>query len=147
METLRRSCWHIMRTLGTGHSEKVYHCALITALNKAKVFHRSEVVCAIRYLGETVGYGKADLVLDDLVVELKATTRAPVEFTGQIKKYVESLTQSEKRAFRAVVVNFNQRSAQVDIWVSPFSTKVVTPPKRTLVRSRFFLNGNKLLVS
>lgn len=138
MEMLRRSCWHIMKTLGTGHSEKIYHVALITALNKAKVFHRSEVVCAISYLGETVGYGKADLVLDDLVVELKATTRAPVESTGQVKKYVESLARSEKRPFRAVVVNFNQRSAQVEMWVSPHSAHVVKPIRRTLVRSRFF---------
>ncbi len=148
MEILKSSCRHIMRTLGTGHREAVYHAALITALNKARVFHRSETVCAITYLGETVGYGKADLILDDLVVELKATTRPPSESSGQLKKYVQSLTRSEQRPFRGVVINFNQRTAKVDFFEDesqPVERKPV--PIKHVVRSRFWTKERKSIKS
>ena len=145
MEILKRSCWHIMKTLGTGHREAVYHAALITALNKARVFHRSETVCAISYLGETVGYGKADLILDDIVVELKATSRPPTESSGQLKKYIESLSRTEKRPFRGVIVNFNQRTAKVDIWQSAYTEQGAKPHAAKMIRSRFFPGTSKLL--
>jgi GxxExxY protein len=148
MEILKSSCRHIMRTLGTGHREAVYHAALITALNKARVFHRSETVCAITYLGETVGYGKADLILDDLVVELKATTRPPAESSGQLKKYVQSLTRSEQRPFRGVVINFNQRTTKVDFFEDesqPVERKPV--PIKHVVRSRFWTKERKSIKS
>ena len=147
MEILRRSCWHIMRTLGTGHREAVYHNALITALNKARVFHRSETVCSISYLGETVGYGKADLILDDLVVELKATSRMPSESSGQLKKYVESLTRTEKRPFRGVIINFNQKTGKVDIWENgpPSEPAQIQQEKARVVSSRFWRKGAPLI--
>ena len=138
MDILKRSCLHIMRTLGAGHREAVYHTALITALNKARVFHRSETVCAISYLGETVGYGKADLIIDDIVVELKATSRSPTEASGQLKKYVESLTRTEKIPFRGVIINFNQKTATVDFWYSPRMATQPRPKNPKVVTSRFW---------
>ena len=148
MEILKSSCRHIMRALGTGHREAVYHAALITALNKARVFHRSETVCAITYLGETVGYGKADLILDDLVVELKATTRPPSESSGQLKKYVQSLTRSEQRPFRGVVINFNQRTAKVDFFEDESQPVERKPsPLKHVVRSRFWTKERKSIKS
>lgn len=143
MEILRQCCRHIMRTLGTGHREAVYHAALVTALNKARVFHRSEVICAITYLEETVGYGKADLILDDIVVELKATSRPPSDASGQLKKYVQSLTRSERQPFRGVVINFNQRTGKVDMYEDlnmSCSSKLAYNPK-TRVNSRFWKEG------
>ena len=134
-----------MRTLGTGHREAVYHAALVTALNKARVFHRSETVCAITYLGETVGYGKADLILDDLVVELKATARPPCESSGQLRKYVESLTKSERQPFRGVVINFNQKTAKVDFYEDIHaSVPHPRPPRPISARSRFWRKDTAL---
>ena len=137
MEVIRSKCKHIMRTLGVGHRETVYHSALVTALNKAQVFHRSEVVCAITYEGETVGFGKADVILDDIVVELKATTRPPSEASGQLKVYVNSLTRSEGRPFRGVVINFNQRTGRVDIYeeLHPGAVEPLEPPRK---KSRYW---------
>ena len=134
-----------MRTLGTGHREAVYHAALVTALNKARVFHRSETVCAITYLGETVGYRKADLILDDLVVELKATARPPSESSGQLRKYVESLTKSERQPFRGVVINFNQKTAKVDFYEDIHaSVPHPRPPRPISARSRFWRKDTAL---
>ena len=76
-ELLTGQAAHVMRVLGRGHTERIYHNALITALNRAGVAHRSEVACPIYFMGECVGVGRADLVLGDLVVEIKANRRPP----------------------------------------------------------------------
>ncbi len=107
---------HVMRVLGKGHSESVYHRALITALNKAGIAHRSEVACPIWFMGECIGMGRADLVISDIVVEIKANSAAPKRTSPQLQKYVLSLTQAENKCFGGVVVNFNQRNGNVEFF-------------------------------
>lgn len=143
MQTLKASCTHIMRTLGTGHREAVYHAALIASLNKAQVFHRSEVVCAITYLGQTIGFGRADLVIDDLVVELKAASKAPEQASGQLRKYIESLTKSESQPFRGVVINFNQKTGKVDIYEETVREQSLPVSRPTRLLSSVFQRSLK----
>ena len=126
---------HVMRVLGTGHKEHVYHMALITALNKQRIAHRSEVICPILFMGQVVGFGKADLVIDDLVLELKATTKAPTSASGQLQKYLESMCSSERRAFNGMVINFNQSTGDVDIFTKSCPAP---PPRRRVVTSSVF---------
>ena len=114
-EVLRGHARHVMRILQPGHRESVYHKALITALNKRGIFHRSEVVCPIMFMGECVGFGKADLVLDDVVVEIKANRTCPSETSPQLKKYIESLCETERKMYKGMVINFNQQSGLVEI--------------------------------
>lgn len=115
-EVIRGQANHVMRCLGTGHTESVYHRALITAMNRAGVGHRSEVACPFVYMGECVGMGKADLVIDDVIVEIKANKLPPKETSPQLQKYVVSLSRAEKRNFKGMVLNFNQKSGSVDIY-------------------------------
>jgi GxxExxY protein len=110
---------HVMRCLGKGHTESVYHRALITAMNKAGVAHRSEVSCPIWFMGECIGCGKADLVIDNVVVEIKANKQSPKETSAQLKKYLVSLTHAEKKTFYGLVVNFNQKNGNVDLYHEP----------------------------
>jgi GxxExxY protein len=105
-----------MRCLGRGHSESVYHRALITAMNKAGVTHRSEVSCPIWFMGECIGMGRADLVIDDVILEIKANKLPPRETSAQLQKYLVSLSHAEKKTFRGMVVNFNQRTGCVDVF-------------------------------
>ena len=105
-----------MRTLGKGHRERVYHRAMITALNKAGVAHRSEVECPIWFMGECVGVGRADLVIQDVVVEIKANKSAPTKASPQILKYISSLNKLSKKIYRGIIVNFNQITGSVDIY-------------------------------
>jgi len=107
---------HVMRVLGKGHRESIYHRALITALNKTMVAHRSEVACPIWFMGECVGMGRADLVIDDVVVEIKANRSPPRKTSPQLQKYIASLTEAERKDYRGMVVNFNQTSGAVDIF-------------------------------
>jgi len=115
-ELLRGHARHVMRSLGTGHREAVYHRALITSLNREGVPHRSEVPCPIMFMGECVGMGRADLVMGDIVVEIKANKLPPEETSPQLQKYLESLRKAERREFRGLILNFNQKKGYVDVW-------------------------------
>jgi GxxExxY protein len=125
IDALKGQASHVMRVLGVGHSERIYHNALITALNRRQTPHRSEVSCPIWFMGECVGMGRADLVIEDLVVEIKANKLPPSETSGQLRKYIQSLSLAERRDFCGVVINFNQKSGCVDI----LEERAAPPPR------------------
>jgi len=112
---LRAEAARVMKTLGVGHSERVYHRAMITALNKRKVAHRSEVLSPIYFMGETVGVGRCDLVINRVAVELKANTRHPRRSLPQLRKYIWSLSKTEKKTFSGIIINFNQKTRMVQM--------------------------------
>ena len=116
---IQRLAEQVMITLGTGHSENIYHRALMTALNKSKIPHRSEVPCPIYFMDECIGFGRADLVLDDYVIEIKATKVTPASTSAQLRKYLTSLRNAEKKHYIGVIINFNQKKEQVDIIIDP----------------------------
>ena len=123
-----------MRALGMGHTEHVYHSALITALHRQGVQIRSEVICPIYFMGDIVAFGKADLVIDNLVLELKAVTRPPTTANGQqLQKYLQSLQNLEGREFHGMVVNFNQTTGKIDT----LAVQCVPPATRTVVSGAF----------
>jgi GxxExxY protein len=109
----------VMASLGTGHAEKVYHRALITGLNAKRVPHRSEVLTPVYFMGEVVGMGRCDLVLDGLVVEIKANRQHPRKASAQIKKYTLNISQAERRKYAGLVINFNQKQGVAQIWSPP----------------------------
>jgi GxxExxY protein len=115
VETLKGQARHVMHCLGKGHREAIYHAALITALNHKGVTHRSEVPCPIWFMGQCIGMGRADLVIGDMIVEIKANKLPPSETSAQLQKYLQSLSQADQRDYRGVVINFNQRTGFVDV--------------------------------
>ncbi len=104
----------VMKGLGKGHVERVYHRAMITSLNSERVAHRSEVIAPIYFLGEVVGFGRCDIIVGNLIVEFKANKNCPSQTSAQLKKYMQSLAATERRRFRGVVINFNQKTGKVD---------------------------------
>jgi GxxExxY protein len=107
---------HSMNVLGTGHKESVYHKALVTSLNRVGVLHRSEVVTPIMFMGECVGIGRADLVLGDCVVEIKANSKCPQRASGQLRKYMESMGAIERHQnVVGIIINFNQATGEVEM--------------------------------
>lgn len=126
----------VMAALGTGHSECIYHKALITALNKMGVHHRSEVPCPIWFMNECIGMGRADIVLDNIVVEIKANKNQPKHASPQLEKYVKSLSQTERKKYQGFIVNFNQKTNQVDFWTSKKQTKESLLFKQSLEKSK-----------
>lgn len=119
MQTLRRHANGVIQALGQGHSERVYHRAMITSLNSERIPHRSEVVAPIYFMGEVVGFGRCDIVIGNVVVEFKANKACPRQTSGQLQKYIESMKHNRQRSSRGVVINFSQRTGTVEIFQSP----------------------------
>ena len=127
-DLLRKHATLVMKALGCGHTETVYHRAMITSLNSKGIQHRSEVACPVMFMGEIVGSGRADLVVGDLVVELKANRKCPSEASAQLNKYVENLSEIERRPYRGMVINFGQATQRVE----------TIEEKTKALKSRFF---------
>lgn len=115
MRALRDAAKNVMASLGKGHSERVYHRAMISLLNNRGVQHRSEVLTPIYFMGEVVGVGRCDLVIKNLVVELKANARCPTNFSPQLRKYMTNMGTTEHRRFHGIIINFNQKSGAVEV--------------------------------
>ena len=115
VQTLRQHASEAMSALGKGHTERVYHRAMITSLNRKLIPHRSEVVTPIYYMDEVVGFGRCDIVIGNLAVEFKANKRRPSKASPQLCKYLESLSTSSRAQYKGVVVNFNQNTGAVEV--------------------------------
>lgn len=139
----------VVKRVGRGHTEAVYQRALVVYLNKHRIWHRTEVPCPFMFMGEIVGSGRADLVVGDLVVELKASRQALRETSPQLLRYMESLNRVEGRPFGGVVINFHPVTGEVQTLEepppSPRLRQVLKRARRhgeeeqdVVVRSRFF---------
>jgi len=115
VDTLEQHARRVMQALGKGHSERTYHKAMITSLNRKGILHRSEVIAPIYFMGEVVGFGRCDLIIDDLIVEFKANVRCPSAASPQLQKYIQSQKAAERKHYRGVIINFNQRTGAIDV--------------------------------
>jgi GxxExxY protein len=126
IQLLRRHAKGVIRALGKGHSERVYHRAMITSLNSERIPHRSEVIAPIYFMREVVGFGRCDIVLKNMVVEFKANMACPRRTSDQLQKYLESMHHTRKKTkgspIRGVVINFNQRTGLVEVFQSAASS-------------------------
>jgi GxxExxY protein len=119
LRRLKEHATGVMRALGKGHSERVYHRAMITSLNSKQIPHRSEVVAPVYFMGEVVGFGRCDIVVNNLVVEFKANTRPPTKTSPQLQKYLQSMLAGGHKGLRGVIINFNQKSGRVETHHEP----------------------------
>lgn len=112
--TLAQAAAHVATFLGAGHSESVYHSALLVELCERAIVHRSEVICPFLYGNQCVGYGKADIVIGDVILELKAlgTTQRIAEHHAQLQRYMESLSGLEDRPFVGAVLVVDKGTAE-----------------------------------
>jgi GxxExxY protein len=79
-------CFKIHRELGPGFNERIYHNALILALEQEGLKYQTQKVFKVSYQGVTVGSFKADIIVEDeVIVELKALTgNIPNIFEAQV---------------------------------------------------------------
>lgn len=116
----------VYETLGTGHSEIVYHKAMEVELRHQNIRYESKVILPILYRGLTVGHGEADLVVYDVnvddtvanpgvVVELKAVAYEPREQErAQIIGYLRSRGWPNATG---LIINFRQPSSAKSIQI------------------------------
>ncbi len=75
MELLTRLAGEVYDALGSGHSESVYHRAMVVGLRAAQIPYRPLQSVSVRFRGEEVGVEEVDLLVGEgmecAVVELK----------------------------------------------------------------------------
>lgn len=79
----------VFNVLGSGHSESVYHRSLEVALRCAGIQYETERVLPITYRGHVVGNFRCDLIIGDLIVELKAVNRLGQREELQAENYLK----------------------------------------------------------
>lgn len=119
LQSVTKHASGVMRSLGPGYSERVYHRAMIASLSQAGVAHRSEVPSPVYFQGEVVGVGRCDLVIGNVVVEIKANALEPRRALAQLRKYTENLARAERKRYHGIVLNFNQRTGVVQTVGAP----------------------------
>lgn len=102
-------CMTVHRRLGPGFEELIYQRALGLELLAAGLDYSREVTIPVWYEEMQVGVKRLDFVIDDCVVELKAT--------GALEEvhFVQTLSYLKATGHRiALLVNFGAKSLQVE---------------------------------
>jgi GxxExxY protein len=99
----------IYECLGTGHTEAIYQGAFEIALRDEHVRFERQKDVPVMFRGMQAGRGIADIVLPDIIIELKATVKIQPGDMAQVRNYMRSLGIT-----RGVVVNFCQPSSKGD---------------------------------
>ena len=129
---------HVMRSLGKGHRENVYCKALQISFGEENMTFRSEVCCPIFFKGKIIAHGRADFVISNVIIEVKAN-RNPIDIASdQLKKYLKSLSDLERTDYIGVILNFNQNTGKVDVLTQ---NPVVKHNLKTV--SRFFVKKTR----
>lgn len=120
MDELEVMSKHILSTLGKGFSEAVYSNALAVLLRKHNIPYSQEVVITVTFENQTIGSVRADFVLHDAVVELKAVAR-DISYTDttQLHMYMKLLGVT-----RGILICFDQRpDKDIACYVASTSTE------------------------
>jgi len=100
----------IYSSLGQGYNEVVYHRAFEVALRLSSIKYESEVVTPVVYKGHTIGHGRVDLKLENLIIELKAVNTLNNDSIIQIKNYMNYYSMNV-----GLIVNFGQSKSGLSI--------------------------------
>ena len=79
-------------TLGSGHSERVYHNAMEVSLRELNIPYESERHVPIYYKDHVVGMARADIIIGKTtVLELKSVKTLNDTMIAQARKYLHQL--------------------------------------------------------
>ena len=78
----------VHNTLGFGFLESVYEKALSIELGKAEIAHTTRAPIRVNYEGHLVGEFFADILVEDLVLELKSVTNLATVHEVQLVNYL-----------------------------------------------------------
>lgn len=76
VDIIEKSAKHVYEKLGKGHSECVYHKALLHALMLANLKYETEVIVPIYYETHNCGHFRCDVIVEkEIILELKAVNK------------------------------------------------------------------------
>jgi len=101
MEQIKQIAKHVFSTLGAGFTEKIYHNAMEVILKKKNIIFKSEHKIPVLFEGTVIGEVRADLVVDNLVIELKSVKSIRDNHSTQCGMYMKLLKIAD-----GIVINF-----------------------------------------
>ena len=117
-DTIINACKRVFQSLGLGHTERVYHKALVYELNCLNFNIDTEMNIVVKYEDSqgkihNLESLRIDIFIHDLniILELKAIQRKiqPQEI-AQIKKYFNVLNKDNINVDYGIIINFPQPS-------------------------------------
>jgi GxxExxY protein len=105
----------VHRHMGRGFLEAAYQRALEMELADRGIPHQSQVEVPLAYKGRSLGvHRRADLLVDGILVELKALPRVGREERTQVTHYLRAMGKPV-----GLLLNFGEDSLHVERVVSP----------------------------
>lgn len=92
---------HVYATLGSGYSEAVYHRAFEVMLRKHGLLYETERIVPIVFENHVIGNLRCDLIVGDVIVELKSINKLRDQEKQQLTNYLK-LTGLK----RGLLINF-----------------------------------------
>lgn len=113
-ESIIGCCFEVHRELGPGFNEKIYHNALKLLFNQKGIRYQTEKEFEIFYLDKKIGTFRADLIVEEVIVEIKSLAgNIPMIFEHQLISYLKA-----SRLHVGLLINFGNKSCQVKRVVS-----------------------------
>ena len=106
VEPLVRSVWD---ELGPGYTESIYHNALEVLLRRQGISYETERIIPVCFQNHVVGNLRADIILQDSIIELKSVKSLTEPNRTQIKLYMKLLGCRS-----GVLVNFGSDQLQIE---------------------------------
>jgi GxxExxY protein len=106
LEVLVRAVWE---ELGPGYTESIYHNALEVLLRRNGVSYETERIIPVCFQNHVVGNLRADIILQDCIIELKSVKSLTEPNRTQIKLYMKLL-----KVERGILVNFGSDQFQIE---------------------------------
>jgi len=99
--------------LGPGYSEAIYHNALEVVLRLNNIQYETERIIPVKFKGHVIGNLRADIILNDCVIELKSVRSLTEPNRDQIRNYMKILGHT-----KGYLVNFGPEFQMEEITLS-----------------------------
>jgi len=99
--------------LGPGYTESIYHNALEVTLRLNGIQYETERIIPVTYKGHVIGNLRADIILNDCIIELKSVRALTEPNRDQIRNYMKLLNVS-----KGILVNFGPHLEIEEIMLS-----------------------------
>ena len=102
--------YDVYNSLGPGYNEVVYHRALEVAFRINSIEYQSEVTVPVLYKGFNIGHSRIDLLVKDIIIELKAVAHLNNDSIIQIRNYMKTVSIAQ-----GLVINFSQKNSLLEL--------------------------------
>lgn len=100
--------YRVYNTMGFGFLESVYEKCLLIEVKKAGIEAESQCPITVYYEGEVVGEFIADIVVGDIIIELKSVTRLVKAHEVQLVNYLVATGNPV-----GLLINFGEQKVEV----------------------------------